>query len=357
MKNVVLTMIGLSLLISACSITPEPSEPLKITDSSGHTAVLDGVPERVAIAGKATIMVQDAIFLFPEAVDRVIALENRNQSAFSFLPVVDPGLDEKEIFEKNVGPEQIAVVKPELVLMKSYMAEKLGEPLEQLDLPVLYLDLEAPEVFYQDLITLGQVFGNQDRADMLVSYYQDRVASVEEMVSSVTDDQKPSVLILEYSEDGGEVAFSVPPLTWLQTSLVEIAGGDPVWKDLEMEGGWVVVNLEQIAAWDPDIVFLIDYSGNASNVKSQIAANPILSQFRAVKNDQFFAFAYDFYSWDQPDTRWILGLQWLATKIHPDLTGEIDILSEVESFYSELYLLDQETIDAEVIPRLTGDVP
>ncbi|MFV1949498.1 MAG: hypothetical protein ACC633_06140 [Anaerolineales bacterium] len=78
---------------------------------------------------------------------------------------------------------------------------------------------------------------------------------------------------------------------------------------------------------------------------------------RAVKNDQLFAFAFDFYSWDQPDTRWILGLQWLATKIYPDLTGEIDILAEVNSFYSELYGMDQDTIDAEVIPRLSGDLP
>jgi iron complex transport system substrate-binding protein len=162
---------------------------------------------------------------------------------------------------------------------------------------------------------------------------------------------------LEYSEDGGEVAFSVPPVTWLQTRLVEIAGGDPVWKDLEMSGGWVVVNLEQIASWDPDIVFLIDYSGNALEIKEQIIVNPILSNFRAVKNDQLFAFGYDYYSWDQPDTRWILGLQWLATKIHPSLTSEIDILAEVESFYSELYGLDQEIIQAEIMPRLTGDVP
>jgi len=241
--------------------------------------------------------------------------------------------------------------------MKNAMAEKLGEPLEQLDLPVLYLDLESPEAFYQDLNTLGQVFADPDRADMLVSYYQDRVVTVQELVSSVPDDQKPSVLVLEYSEDGGEVAFKVPPVSWLQTRLVEIAGGDPIWKDLEMAGGWVVVNLEQIAAWDPDIIVLIDYSGNASGVKEQIAANPILKNFRAVKNDQFFAFGYDFYSWDQPDTRWILGLQWLTTKIHPDLTGKIDILAEVDSFYNDLYGLDQETINTEVLPRLTGDVP
>lgn len=357
MKKSLIFLIAAVLLMSACSVLPGASQPREITDSSGHTTVLDGVPERVAIAGKATIMVQDAVYMFPEAATKVIALENRNQSAFSFLPVVDPGLDAKEIFEKNVGPEQIAVVKPDVVLLKSSMLEQLGEPLEQLSLPVVYLDLETPESFYQDLDVLGQVFGNPARAEELISYYQDRVAQVEGLVSGVAEDQKPTVLVLEYSADGGEVAFSVPPVTWMQTRLVEIAGGDPVWKDLEIGGGWAVVNLEQIAAWDPDIVFLIDYSGNASDVKETLASNPILSNFRAIQNDQLFAFAYDFYSWDQPDTRWILGLEWLATKIYPNLTGEIDIMAEVNSFYSYLYGMDQETITAEILPRLTGDLP
>ncbi len=357
MRKYWIPALTLTLLLSACGGAAPSAEPIQITDSIGHTAVLDGIPERIAIAGKATIMVQDAIYLFPQAAERVIALENRNQSAYSFLPVIDPGLDQKQIFEKNVGPEQIAAVDPQLVLLKSAMVEQLGEPLEQLDLPVLYLDLETPEAFYQDLKTLGQVFGDQERAESLVSYYQDRVAVVESMVSGVAADQKPTVLLLEYSEDGGEVAFSVPPVTWLQTRMVEIAGGDPIWKELEMGGGWTVVNLEQIAAWNPDIVILIDYAGKASTVKQQIISHPILSSFGAVKNGKIYAFGFDFYSWDQPDTRWILGLQWLATKIHPDLTGEIVLLAEVETFYTELYGLDQETLEAEVLPLLTGDIP
>ena len=237
------------------------------------------------------------------------------------------------------------------------MADQLGEPLEQLSLPVIYLDLETPEAFYLDLEVLGKVFDNPARAEELTNYYQSRVSKVEQLVSGVSEDQKPTVLVIKYSDSGGETAFSVPPITWLQTRLVEIAGGYPAWKELDGGGGWVVVNIEQIAAWDPDIVFLIEYSGNAPEIKQNIINNPILSNLRAVKNDQLFAFAYDFYSWDQPDTRWILGLQWLATKIHPDLTRDIDILVEVNSFYAELYGMDQDTIDTEVLPRLSGDLP
>ena len=357
-KALLITALVLSLA-AGCSVVPgsnSTDQLLEVTDSSGHTAALSGLPEKIAIAGKATIMVQDAIYMFPDAVEKVIALENRNQSVYAFLPIIDPGIEEKSIFEKNVGPEQIAAVQPDLVLMKSYMAEDLGDPLEQLSIPVVYLDLETPEAFYQDISTLGQVFGKPDRADEITAFYQDRVGLVESLVSGAGDD-KPSVLILQHSDSGGEIAFKVPPVSWLQTRMVEIAGGDPIWKELEMSGGWSVVNLEQIAAWDPDQIYIIEYGGNASQVKADLMEDQIWSNLQAVKKAQLFAFPYDFYSWDQPDTRWILGLEWLATKIHPDLTSEIDILSEVEGFYSTLYKMDSETFQSEVMIKLVGDIP
>jgi iron complex transport system substrate-binding protein len=136
-----------------------------------------------------------------------------------------------------------------------------------------------------------------------------------------------------------------------------MAGGDPIWKGIEAGDGWTVVNLEQIAAWDPDQIFIIDYAGNADDVKEELLNNEIWANLTAVENSQLFAFGFDIYSWDQPDTRWILGLQWLATKIHPDLTGEIDILDEVNSFYTVLYGMDQESITTEIVPKLKGDLP
>ena len=358
MKKITLVLTLLALTLAGCGLIPSgvsASQNLEITDSTGHNAVLDGLPQRIAIAGKATFMVQDSIFLFQEASQRVVALENRKQSVFSFLPVVDPTISDKEIFEANVGPEQIAAAQPDLVLLKSYMAESLGDPLEQLNIPVVYLDLETPQAFYEDIQTLGQVFGNTDRAEEIVNFYQDRVNLVQELISS--SDLKPSVLILEYSEDGGEVAFSVPPVSWLQTSMVETAGGSPIWKELDVSGGWTVVNLEQIAAWDPDQIYIIDYSGNASQVVEDLKGNSIWSSLQAVQNDQLFAFPYDFYSWDQPDTRWILGQEWLATKIHPDQTADIDIMAEIQDFYQEMYFLDPEAIGSQVLPVLSGDIP
>ncbi len=85
-KGLLITFLVL-VYASGCGVLPElspPEQSIEITDTTGHTVILDGVPERIAIAGKATIMVQDAVFLFDDAIQKVIALENRKQSAFSF---------------------------------------------------------------------------------------------------------------------------------------------------------------------------------------------------------------------------------------------------------------------------------
>ncbi len=350
----------LTLLLGACSALPvldQVSNPLQITDTSGHTAHFNGQPEEIAIAGKASVMVQDAVFMFEEAEQRVKALENRNQSVYDFLPVVDPDIGEKDLFAVDAGPEQVAAVQPDLVLMKNFNKGGLGESVERLGIPALYLDLESPQIFYQDLEVLGRVFGNPQRAEDIQRFYQTRVDRVVEATADIPQEEKPRVLLLRYSGQGGKTTFSVPSGAWIQTEMVELAGGKPVWKGTGEGGGWSIVNFEQIAAWDPDQIYIIDYRGGAADVVDDLEKDPLWADLTALKGDQLYAFGFDFYSWDQPDTRWILGLQWLATKIHPGRTKEIDILHEVDQFYSELYRLDQNTIQNQVLPKLKGDVP
>jgi len=328
--------------------------PLTITDTTGHAVTLEKMPENIVIAGKATLMVQDAIFMFEEAQDRIVGIENRGQSVFTFLPYVDPSLDEKALLEKNAGPEQIAPLKPDLVLMKSFNADKLGASLEEIGIATLYFDLETPEVFMQDIDTLGQLFANPARADEIKAFYQTRLDLVEDLVSTITT-ESPSVLVMQYNLDAEAIAWEVPPDTWLQTMMVEMSGGTPIWKGTGGGGGWSIVSLDQIAAWNPDQIYIIDYDGATAEIIEGLKADPLWQELKATQNDQIFGFPVDHYSWDQPDTRWILGLEWMAVTMQPELAGEIDLLAEVNTFYSEMYGMDQAAIDADVLPLLADD--
>ncbi len=130
----------------------------------------------------------------------------------------------------------------------------------------------------------------------------------------------------------------------------------PAWLDVQ-GSGWTVVTLEQIAAWDPDQVYVIDYLGDPLQAIEKLRADPVAQNLKAVRSSQVFAFPKDTYSWDQPDTRWILGLQWIASHIHPDRFVDLDILQEFTTFYRTLYRLDNATIESQLRPLLKGSLP
>ena len=371
-RHTLLSALAILMIASACRPTlvepeakptndgafaTETDSSFTITDALGRKLDFEQPPQRVVIAGRASSLLANALYLFPEASQRIVGIENRSQSASPILPVIDPNSSDKIFFEKNAGPEQIAPAQPDVVILKSYMAESLGEPLEILGITVVYLDLETPDQFFRDIETLGKLFGNSERAGEVQRYYQQRLDEIQQRTDDITEAQKPSVLIIQYSDKGGDIAFKVPPASWLQTTMVELVGGAPIWTEASETGGWAIVNFEQIAAWNPDQIYVIYYPGDASPITEDLKSDPKWQAIRAVQEDQLFAFPGDFLSWDQPDTRWIMGLSWLFTKVQPELADGIDITQEINQFYEQLYHLDKETIQNEVNSVLNGDLP
>ncbi len=342
-------------VVKPVTLTEETSSaPITTTDALGRTVTLEKVPERIVIAGKAVIMLTDAVYLFPDIGNRVVGVSNLNQGHGDFIGAIDPTFGEKEKLANDIGPEQIAALQPDLVILKSSMAEKLGSPLETQGIPVIYLDFETPEQYQRDLATLGQVFQNDTRAQELAAYFSDVAAKVSSATAGMDDTQKPRVLLLYYSTKDGNVAFNVAPESYIQTYMVQTAGGIPVWLDIELDTGWTKVNLEQIAAWDPDQIFVVTYTENTVEIVDNLKEDPNWQALKAVANNQIYAFPADFYSWDQPDVRWILGLKWLATKIQPDLWSSVDMLQETKTFYQTLYGIDEAIFNSQVSPLLTG---
>ncbi|HNT55153.1 MAG TPA: ABC transporter substrate-binding protein [Anaerolineaceae bacterium] len=340
-KIATLCLFVLVLTLTGCTSTvPAPDGavgPLTIMDAQGRTVELPAVPLRIVIAGRASALLADAVYLFPEARERVVAYSTTSQGTGDFIAALDPDYADKAAFGTDVGPEQVAAFTPDLVIMKSYMAEKLGTPLEALGIPVIYLDLETPDQYTRDLNILGQIFQNEARAAELSAYYGSVVLRVK---AGLAESQpRPQVLLLYYNNRDGEVAFNVPPVGWLQTTLVQLAGGDPVWQDIELGTGWTKVNLEQIAAWNPDQIYVVAYTVNAADIVPELEQDPAWQALQAVQNGQLHAFPVDYLSWDQPDPRWALGLLWLADTIQPGVLP-VDMPAETRIFYEKLYLLD-----------------
>ncbi len=323
---------------------------IKITDSTGHTAVVSKYPERIVFVGRASIMVADALYMFPEAQKRIVGTGATNQGRGNFTAVIDTRYGEKVHLERKAGVEHVAAARPDLVIMKNYLKRDLGNPVSSLGIPVIYLSLETPLLYEKDFTVLGEVFHDPERAEQIVSFYRNMSSSITTRTTNLA--ARPKVLFIYHSARDGEVAFNVPPRNWLQTRMVEMAGGDPVWVDNVSGKGWVKINFEQIAAWNPDQIYVAAYKQDVKKVVESLRHSPRWKALKAVKNNKVTGFPVDFYSWDQPDTRWILGAAWLAKEIHPELFKDFDIKKITRNFFKELYFMKDSVYNREIKARL-----
>ncbi len=337
--------------------TASAAGSIAVTDALSRTLTFSQPPHKIVLAGKALFMVADAIYTFPGAGKNIAALGSTGQGSGNFIPLIDPDFASKVSLKSDAGAEQIAAVQPDCVIMKSSNAATLGKALDAIKIPVVYVDFETPDQYQRDLKTLGALFQNTDRATTVAAFYQSRVDTLSKATSALTDAQKPRTLVLYYNAQGGAVAFNMPPMSWIQTLMVQTAGGSPVWKDAQLGNGWTKVTLEQIAAWDAEAIFVVSYFSPVNDVVAKLKADPQWQALRAVKNNQLYGFATDVYSWDESDTRWILGLTWMAGKLHPDLFPGLDMKKEAQTFYQTLYGMDDAAFQKDILPKLTGDVP
>src|SRR4030042_207309 len=222
----ILTVLLLTaVLLAACGDDGEGGGALTVTDALDRSVQLDGSPERITVAGRAALQVVDALYLFPEGRERLGALGKRGEGIAPLLAIVDANWGEKTILEQNAGAEQIAPTTPDLVIAKSAMAEELGPPLDAVAIPAFYVDLQTPEQFERDVTALGEVLGDPDRAGEILAFYQEHTDLIADAPEGLAADARPSVLLIEYSDEEGTVAFSGPPAGRLPTPLGEPAGG------------------------------------------------------------------------------------------------------------------------------------
>jgi len=316
--------------------------PYTVTDTLGRSLSFWRIPERIVIAGSAAPLLVDAVYLFPGISRRVVGVGQTDQGRGDFLPLIDRGAGEKSRFTDSVAPEQLAAVRPDLVILKSSVKLQLGDALERFGIRVLYLDLESPEKLSADVRILGRLFQQPERAHFIQDWFRSRVEAVARATAAA---EKPPVLVVRYCAEDGTNAFSVPPANWIQTAATEAAGGLAVWKDAGPGDAWKTVSPEQLTAWNPRWVFVVSRATPSGPVAENIRGSGSLA-------GTIRGFPSDFYSWDQADPRWILGLEWMAVTLHPDLFPDLDMRAEIREFFTLLYDIDEATMGREIFPRL-----
>ncbi len=133
---------------------------------------------------------------------------------------------------------------------------------------------------YEEIRTVGRIFGVPERAERLVADLEGRVGKA---VSAVAGE--PEVPVFVY-DSGDRNAFTAGGRS-LGTELIRLAGGRNVFADLDDVFG--DVSWEQVVARRPEVIAVYDYAGAGSveRKKEFLLSRPALADVPAVKNRRF----------------------------------------------------------------------
>lgn len=321
-------------------------------DANGDAVQLAAPPQRILVTGKSALIPADALFLFPEARQHIRHLARVNQGLGNFYTLRMPELAQETVdWMQNGGTEELVAMHPDLVVTKTAATESVIRKLRPLGIPCFAMSLETPDEWMNELPQLGHLLGEDARAEELLGHFHKRLDAVAQGVHAALakGQPRPRVLLLQISAADGLHSFSVSPDRWLQTWMVEAAGGDPVWKGTGLtSSGWSKVSFEQIAAWNPDHIYFVSFKAPLGPLLEAVRADRRWQQLTAIQAGRFRAMPADLVSYAQPVSRWILGLQWLAADLHPDAFPDFRMEEALPVFYRDFYGLT----DASILARL-----
>jgi iron complex transport system substrate-binding protein len=199
--------------------------------------------------------------------------------------------------------EKIVAAKPDLMLLVGGSDDARKKLVEEYKLNVFVLDPQTFDQAYDGIKRLGVAINAQEAAEKVVADMQAAVKEVTDKVAKAT--AKPKV----YYEVWDEPLMTVGAGTYID-DMIRIAGGINVAADTK---GWATVNAELIAKANPDIII-----ASSADIEGKIKARPTWAEFKAVKDGKVVVVA-DANHVSRPGPRLVLGLQFFAKTIHPEL--------------------------------------
>lgn len=185
---------------------------------------------------------------------------------------------------------------------------------------------------------LGEILGKQNEAAEMAEYCTKVAADVAAAVASVPEDERVSVYYAE-----GPEGLQTEPTSSSHALVFELAGAKNVAQDLEAEGGKgkSPVSLEQVLAWNPEVIIAWDSQRFEGGADDLIRTDPNWSTIKAVQDGRVYTMCQTPFSWlDRPPAvNRFIGLQWLTNLLYPE-AYDIDIVEETKSFYRVFYHRD-----------------
>jgi iron complex transport system substrate-binding protein len=314
--------------LTSALLAPRQAFAASIADATGRTVTAPDRVMRVYPAGPPA-----AVELYTLAPDLLMGwLEPIGPEAREFLLAeiaARPQMPRLTGHEGNINFEALTSLKPDLIVdignIDASFASLADRVQQQTRIPYALLDghLERIAATYR---ALGHLIGRTDEAEKLAGSAEATIAIITERSAAVPGERRPRVY---YARDksGLQTGFGRSMIS----EPIEFVGARNVAD--ELHGAHGVATIDQVRAWDPEIII-------ASNAEfaASVRRDPDWAAIAAVKSGRVYLSPRLPFGWVDfpPAVNRLIGLWWLAKILYPNHFPE-DIKQLARDFYTTFY--------------------
>ena len=320
---------------------PALADPISFVDHEGREVRLPAPAERVA---SIPIPMASTLIAIDGATDRLVGMNPSAKSAIveGILGRIFPEARDipSDITAPNFIPnvEELARVNPDLVIQWAGRGPDFVDPITNAGLNLMTI-MYGTEERTRDYMTMAaKALGRPERGAQLIEWRARVQAEIAARTAGLAEAERPSVLYLLRAMENLQASGTQDNYNaWYHA----LAGGRNAAED--MVGGWADVSVEQVAAWNPDVIFLNSFEADLTI--DRILNDPVLSLTKAARTGRVYKMPLGGYRWDPPSAESPLTWMWTAELLHPDLF-DFDLRAEMRAAYRMLY--DHALTDAEI---------
>ena len=229
--------------------------------------------------------------------------------------------DGKEIY--NINKENLLNARPDLIISQN-ICEVCSAHTEHVKKAMEILE-KKPEVYTMDphdvdeilvsIKDISKMVGKEKEGNNLVDSLSKRL----EFVKSKTFEERPKVVAIEWVNPFFTSGHWIP-------EMIEVAGGENLISTEKMPSR--KMKLREIKEANPDIIVMMpcgfDVKRTISEYNNVLAKNIDWNELKAVKKNNVYAVDANSY-FSKPSLRTITGIEILASIIHPDVFGDLQL--------------------------------
>jgi iron complex transport system substrate-binding protein len=316
-----------------------------VIDQLGRHVTLPDRVDRVVVLQHQTLN----LLVQLNATDKIVGiLANWKQQLGDGYAQLAPELTQKAMLGDltHVDTERLVALHPQVVFVTNYAPQEMISSISALGIPVIAISLRHDDAGEQNKINpgmqdeeqaynlglkegitlIGEVVNRPQQAKALIDAAFAGRKLVSDRLRSLSQQQR----VRAYMANPALTTYGSGKYTGL---MMAHAGALNV--AAASVQGFKQVSMEQVIAWNPQVIFVQDrYPEVVNEIKQDARWQPI----DAVKNHRVWLMPAYAKAWGYPMPEAIgLGELWMAKKLYPEKFRDIDMQQQAERWYQRFY--------------------